>query len=150
MTQIQPMENGYRIEWKRIYREVGTLQETRYRNIVPLLASYYLDTTDSSDRPLRTSYLLSPWRDMDLETWMTAPRSRTPVRVLSRRERQAYIYPSISALASGLSCLNKESGGLIISHHDLQPSNVLVVGQDFKTADLGRSHLRPADGGLFA
>ena len=79
-----------------------------------------------------------------------SPQVPDPVRVLSRRERQAYIYRSISALVSGLSCLNKESGGLMISYHDLQPSNVLVVGQDFKTADLGRSHLRPADGGLFA
>ena len=49
-----------------------------------------------------------------------------------------------------LSYLHKESGGLIISHHDLKPSKVLVIGQDFKIVDLGRSDLRPADGGLFA
>lgn len=53
----------------------------------------------------------------------------------------------IFGLVSGLAYLHKESGGLITSHHDLKPSNVLVVGQDFRIADLGRSHLRPVDGG---
>ena len=147
LKQIRPMDNENRTEWEQIYREVETLQRMRHRNIIPLLASYYLDATDSSDRPLRTLYLLFPWADMDLELWMNSPHVPTPIQTLSRRERQAYIYRSISGLVSGLSYLHRESGGLITSHHDLKPSNVLVVGQDFKIADLGRSHLRPIDGG---
>lgn len=147
MKQIRPMDNENKTEWEQIYREVETLQRTKHRNIVPLLASYYLDTTDSSDRPLRTLYLLFPWADMDLETWMNSSQVPVPIQALSRRERQAYIYRSIFGLVSGLSYLHKESGGLITSHHDLKPSNILVVGQDFKIADLGRSHLRPVDGG---
>ena len=84
---------------------------------------------------------------MDLETWMNGSQVPTPIQALSRRERQAYIYRSIFGLVSGLAYMHKESGGLITSHHDPKPSNVLVVGQDFKIADLGRSHLRPVDGG---
>lgn len=141
------MDNENRTEWEQVYREVETLQRMKHRNIIPLLASYYLDTTDSSERPLRTLYLLFPWADMDLETWMNSPQVPTPIQTLSRRERRAYIYRSTSALVSGLSYLHREIGGLITSHHDLKPSNVLVVGQDFKIADLGRSHLRPLDGG---
>ena len=60
MKQIRPMDNANRIEWEQIYREVETFQRTKHRNIVPLLASYDLDTTDSSDRPLITLYLSFP------------------------------------------------------------------------------------------
>ena len=141
------MDNENRTEWEQIYREVETLQRMRHRNIIPLLASYYLDTTDSSDRPLRTLYLLFPWADMDLETWMNSPQVPIPVQTLSRRERRAFIFSSTTALVSGLSYLHREVGGLITSHHDLKPSNILVIGQEFKIADLGRSHLRPIDGG---
>lgn len=146
MKQIRPMNNESKDEWEQLYREVDTLQKTRHPNIVPLLASYYLDTIDSSDRPLRTLYLLFPWAEMDLEAWMNSPQIPMSIKPLSRNERRAYIYQSISALVSGLAYLHRESGGLITSHHDLKPSNILVIGQDFKIADLGRSHLRPADG----
>ena len=47
------------------------------------------------------------------------------------------------ALVSGLSFLHREKDGTIIVHHDLKPSNVLVLGQELKIADFGRSHLRP-------
>lgn len=141
------MDNEDQLEWEQLYREVETLQRMNHRNIVPLLASYYLDTTDSSDRSLRTLYLLFPWADMDLEIWMKSSQVPTPIQGLSLRERRAYIYRSIFGLVSGLSYLHRGSGGLITSHHDLKPSNVLVIGQDFKIADMGRSHLRPADEG---
>lgn len=51
MTQIQPMVNENKIEWEQIYREAGILQKTRRRNIAPLLAFYYPDTTDLSYSP---------------------------------------------------------------------------------------------------
>lgn len=147
MKQARPMNQENRDEWDQLYREVETLQRTRHPNIIPLLASYYLDTTDSSDRSLRTLYLLFPWAEMDLENWMSSSEIPNPVQDFSRQERRAYIYQSMFALVSGLSYLHREHGGLITSHHDLKPSNILVVGRDFKIADLGRSHLRPADGG---
>ena len=129
------------------YREVETLQKRRHQNIVPLLASYYLDGTDSSRRPTRTMHLLFPWAETDLHAWMTSSTVPAPLQGLSRQERQAYIYHSMYALLSGLSYLHKEKDGLITSHHDLKPSNILVIGQDFKIADLGRSHLLHADEG---
>ena len=147
MKQIRPINNDSKEEWDQLYREVETLQKARHLNIVPLLASYFLDTTDSSDRLIRTMYLLFPWAEMDLATWMTCSQVPMPLQDSSRSERQAYIYRSMYALVSGMSYLHRENEGFITSHHDLKPSNILVIGQDFKIADLGRSHLRPADGG---
>ena len=129
------------------YREVETLRKRRHQNIVPLLASYYLDGTDSSDRPTRTMHLLFPWAEMDLHAWMTGSRIPSPLQRLSRPERQEHIYRSIYTLVSGLSYLHEENGGLITSHHDLKPNNILVFGQVFKIADLGRSHLLNAEEG---
>lgn len=60
MKQIRPINNDSKEEWDQLYREVETLQKVRHLNIVPLLASYFLDTTDSSDRLIRTMYLLFP------------------------------------------------------------------------------------------
>lgn len=129
------------------YREVETLRKRRHQNIVPLLASYYLDGTDSSNRSTRTMHLLFPWAEMDLYGWMTRSTVPAPLQELSRHERQTYIYHSMYSLLSALSYLHKEQDGLITSHHDLKPSNILVIGQDFKIADLGRSHLLHADEG---
>ncbi|KAL8779153.1 MAG: hypothetical protein Q9213_007079 [Squamulea squamosa] len=84
---------------------------------------------------------------MDLEMWMTRSETPTLLQLFPRSERRSYIYHSMYGLVSGLSYLHREHDGLITSHHDLKPSNILVIGQDFKIADLGRSRLRPADGG---
>lgn len=129
------------------YREVETLQKRRHQNIVPLLASYYLDGTDSSNHPTRTMYMLFPWAETDLYVWMTRSTVPAPLQGLSRHERQTYIYHSMYALLSALSYLHEEKDGLVTSHHDLKPKNILVIGQDFKIADLGRSHLLHADEG---
>ena len=59
--------------------------------------------------------------------------------------RRLFLYRSMLSLMSALSYLHREHGGLITSHHDLKPSNILVVGQRFLISDLGKSHLRPPD-----
>ncbi|KAL8692369.1 MAG: hypothetical protein Q9218_002588 [Villophora microphyllina] len=147
LKQVRPSNNDSSEEWDQLYREVETLQRMRHSNIIPLLASYFLDTVGSSDRTIRTLYLLFPWAEMDLEHWMTQPDAPAPVQHLSRGERRLFLYRSMLSLMSALSYLHREHGGLITSHHDLKPSNILVVGQEFMISDLGRSHLRPLDGG---
>lgn len=96
---------------------------------------------------MRTLYLVFPSADMDLEMWMTNSQIPAPPQGYSRSERRGNVYCPIYALVSGLSYLHREDEGLITSHHDLKPSNILVIGNNFKIADLGPSHLRPADGG---
>ena len=147
MKQIRPKDNENEAEWSQLYREVETLQKARHRNIVPLLSSYYINTIDSSDRSQKVLYLLLPWADMDLETWMNCSEVPPSIGAHSRGERRAYIYRCMYGLVSGLSYLHREIGGWVTSHHDLKPSNILVIGEDFKIADLGRSHLRPVDSG---
>ncbi|KAL8950173.1 MAG: hypothetical protein Q9222_003780 [Ikaeria aurantiellina] len=147
LKRLRPLDNNDTEEWGRFYREVETLQRKRHPNIVPLLASYFLDGTDSSDNPMRTLCLLFPWADMDLDMWMNSDQTPPPIQGYSLSERRGYIYRSILALVSGLSYLHRDDNGLFTSHHDLKPNNVLIIGQDFKIADLGRSHLRPVDGG---
>ena len=146
LKQIPPT-NDSEDEWNQIYREVETLQAIRHTNIIPLLASYFFDTVDSSGRPLRTLYLLFPWADLDLEQWMNSSDVPAPLQDLSRSERRTYLYHSMYTLVSALSYLHREHGGLITSHHDLKPENIMVVGQHLMISDLGKSHLRPVDGG---
>ena len=147
LKKINFLNNSSKEQMTQAYREVETLRKRRHQNIVPLLASYYLDGTDSSNSPTRSMHLLFPWAEMDLHIWMTRSTVPAPLQGLSRHERQSYIYHSMYALLSALSYLHEEKDGLITSHHDLKPSNILVIGQDFKIADLGRSHLLHADEG---
>ena len=147
LKQVRPVDNESRNEWNQLYREVETLQKRRHPNIVPLLASYDVNIVDASGRPLRTMFLLLPWAPSDLEHWMASKKIPGSLRDLSRSERRARLYSLIFDVISGLASLHREIGGKITSHHDLKPSNILIIGGTLKIADLGRSHLRIAAGG---
>ena len=130
-------------DWERLFREVQTLQKRRnHPNIIPLLASYTLET-DESGHSVKTLHLLFPLAEMDLADWMTKPQIPSNVARLSKQDRQAYLYRSIYELASSISYLHRDVGGMVTAHHDLKPRNILVVKDKLKIADFGHSHLRP-------
>ena len=129
-------------EWRKLYREVETLRKRQHPNIVPLLASYYLEAKESSEY-LRTLHLVFPWAETDLASWMTSSQIPVHLEGLRKHGRQAYLYRSICALVSGVSYLHREIEGTVTAHHDLKPRNILVIDGVLKIGDLGRSHLRP-------
>ena len=130
-------------DWERLSREVQTLQKRgNHPNIIPLLASYTLDTVESGHH-VKILYLLFPLAEMDLADWITKPQTPLNVARLSKQERQAYIYRSMYALVSGISYLHTNVDGKVTAHHDLKPRNILVVNDEMKIADFGHSHLRP-------
>ncbi|KAL8751038.1 MAG: hypothetical protein Q9184_006202 [Pyrenodesmia sp. 2 TL-2023] len=125
------------------HREVETLQKREHPNIVPLLASYTLDITES-DCHVRSLHLIFPYAaEGDLAEWMTRPQPPVWLQRLSKPERGAHLYRFIYALVSGVSFLHRENNGEITAHHNLKPKNILVFGQELKIAGFGRSHLRP-------
>jgi serine/threonine protein kinase len=137
------MSNPSQGDWKRLFREVKTLQKrSNHPNIIPLLASYTLET-DESGHYVKTLHLLFPLAEMDLADWMRKPQIPFNMVRLSKQERQAYLYRSIYALVSGISYLHREVDGIFTAHHDLKPRNILVVDDRLKIADFGHSHLRP-------
>ena len=130
-------------DWKKLFREVQTLQRrSNHPNIIPLLASYTLET-DESGHFVKTLHLLFPLADMDLADWMTKPQIPSNVARLSKRDRQIHLYRSIYAFISGISYLHKDVDGIVTAHHDLKSRNILVVNDKLKIADFGHSHLRP-------
>ena len=130
-------------DWEKLFREVQTLQRrSNHPNIIPLLASYTLDT-DESGHYVKTLHLLFPLADMDLADWMTKPQIPSNVARLSMQDRQIYLYRFIYALISGITYLHKDVDGIATAHHDLKPRNILVVNDKLKIADFGHSHLRP-------
>ncbi|KAI9888928.1 MAG: hypothetical protein M1814_006160 [Vezdaea aestivalis] len=117
---IRPLSHRSSDDWKRIFREVRTLQERRdHPNINPLLAS-----------------------DGDLADWLTCDHVPSNVKHFSQENRRKFIYRSIYALVSCITYLHKEINGEATAHHDLKPRNILVIGDKFMLADFGNSHLR--------
>ena len=130
-------------DWERLFREVQTLQRrSDHPNIIPLLASYTLET-DESGHYVKSLHLLFPLAEMDLADWMTRPQTPPNVASLSKQNRQIYLYRSIYALVSAISYLHRSVDGIVTAHHDLKPRNILVVKDQLKIADFGHSHLRP-------
>ena len=123
--------------------EVETLRGRIHPNIVPLLASYTMKKTESSNFEVESLHFLFPLAEMDLADWMRKDQPPAWLQNLSPSERRGYLYRFIYGLVSGLSFLHREKDGTITAHHDLKPKNILVFGQELKIADFGRSHLRP-------
>ena len=136
------MTNPSEGDWKRLFREVQTLQQRRnHPGIIPLLASYTLETVESGHY-VKNLHLLFPLAEMDLADWMTKSQIPSNIAMLSEYERQARLYRFIYDLVFSISFLHREIDGMFTSHHDLKPRNILVVIDELKIADFGHSHLR--------
>lgn len=125
-------------------REDETLRNREHPNIVPLLASFTLAFMES-EVEMKSLNLLFPYADMDMERWMHLSRTPSWLNDLGSEQRRQYLYQSMYSLVSAISFLHRELDGMITSHHDLKPKNILVMGQTLKICDFGRSHMTPLD-----
>lgn len=93
-----------------------------------------------SDRGDKHLHLLYPFAEMNMEDWMN--QSDPPewpgddTKLLKN-----HIYDTIMSLCDAVAFLHRNVGGVISSHHDLKPSNILLYGRTWKIADFGRTHL---------
>ncbi|KAL8746785.1 MAG: hypothetical protein Q9184_007696, partial [Pyrenodesmia sp. 2 TL-2023] len=141
--RIRPTSSPAQGDWGKLFREVQTLRKRGdHPNIIPLLASYTLDTVESGHQ-VKTLHLLLQIAEMDLADWMTKTQIPPPAASLSVEERQAYLFHHIYALVSSISHLHREVDGIVTSHHDLKPRNILIVGGILKITDFGHAHLLP-------
>lgn len=122
-------------------REVQTLRAREHPHIVPLLASYTEHSIESG-YGVRSLNLFFPYAEMDMYQWLYL--SKTPAnlpKTWAQPQLKDYIYGIILSLCSALAYLHREVDGLISSHHDLKPKNIILFGQSWKIADFGRTHL---------
>ncbi|MCJ1251624.1 Serine/threonine-protein kinase Nek7 [Trapelia coarctata] len=133
-------------KWEVVLREVRTLRAREHPHIVPLLASY-TENSIESEVEIKTLNLLFPYSTMDMDRWMYLKDTPAFLAELSSKQLKAYMYRSVSDIASGLAYLHREIDGVITSHHDLKPKNILLFDDTWKICDFGRSNLIPlADG----
>ena len=133
--------------WEVILREAYTLRAREHPHIVPLLASY-TEHTIESEYEVKFLNLLFPYSEMNLHEWLYLDEAPQFLPQASNsKQLKTYVYNSISSLCSALAYLHREIKGLISSHHDLKPKNILLFGEIWKIADFGRSHLIPLDAG---
>lgn len=128
-------------KWEIMMREVETLRARQHPNIIQLLASFTERDIESNFEALHLN-LLFPYAEMDMYKWLNltaTPESRFGIR--DTHQRKEYIYSTIASLVDALSYLHREQDGIITSHHDLKPRNILLVGETWKIADFGRTHL---------
>lgn len=123
-----------------VMKEVIAYRQRQHPNLVPLLASYTERRSESGYETIRVS-MLFPFADMDMEKWLSLPRTPTPLACLSRSERRLRLYSMAAKLVSALAGFHREVGGLVASHHDLKPKNILIFDHDIMIADLGMSNL---------
>ena len=122
-------------------REVETLLAREHQNIIPLLASWTHQFTES-EYPVKTLNLLFPWSSMNLEQWLNLTEPPSGWRGYDPKELKDYIYRSMMSLCDGVAHLHKNIGGFISSHHDLKPANILLFeDKTWKIIDFGRTHL---------
>lgn len=126
--------------WGRIMRELETLRNRKHPNIVPLLGSFTINAFRSEERSLN---LLFPLADMNMTQWLKLDSSPLGNDI----DMRTWLYSEIYALVSAVAFLHREINGMVTSHHDLKPDNILWLDGSLKICDLGRSHLLPvADG----
>jgi ankyrin repeat protein len=127
-------------KWDTIMREVVALRRRFHPNLIPLLASFTECTIESS---FETKFvnMLFPYAEMDMEKWLYLPNPPTLLACQSRSEQRQYLYTAMCNLVSALAALHREVEGLVTSHHDLKPKNILVLGEKLMIADLGMSEL---------
>jgi ankyrin repeat protein len=121
-------------------REVIALRHRRHPSLVPLLASFTEYTIESSVEAEFIN-MLFPYAEMDMEKWLFLPNPPALLACKSRQEQRLYLYTSMYDLLSALAVLHREVDGLITSHHDLKPRNILVIKGKLVIADLGMAEL---------
>jgi len=127
-------------------READTLRKRRHPHIVPLLASFTRNVLESSYE-VKYFNMIFPHAEMDMEQWMSLEQPPLFLRNQSRECQRRYLYQAICDLISGLAFLHREIDGMVTSHHDLKPRNILAVRNVLMICDLGRSHLIPLEYG---
>jgi serine/threonine protein kinase len=137
---MKTVRSGRSNDWEIVMREIETLRKREHQNIVPLLASFTINAFSSEERSLN---ILFPWADMNMTQWLRL--DSTPLG--DGIERRDWLYREIYALVSAVSFLHRKIDGMVTSHHDLKPDNILWLGSSLKICDLGRSHLLPAADG---
>lgn len=121
-------------------REVQTLQARRHEHIAPLISSW-TGTLIESECEVVYLNLLFPWARMDLEEWLYRDRPPWDWEGKDQGRLKEYIYHSILSISSAVVFVHREIEGLISSHHDIKPANILLFDQTWKLADFGRAHL---------
>lgn len=89
--------------------------------------------------------MLFPYAEMDMEAWLNLRSTPMNLACLSTSEQRLYLYTAAAKLVSALTALHQEVGGLVTSHHDLKPRNILLIGENLMIADLGMSNLVYSD-----
>lgn len=123
-------------------REVETLRKREHPNIIPLLASFTLNGFESGYEK-KSLNLIFPYAEMNMEAWMNLEQRPHYLQPQDLAGLRKYLYHSMYSLVSALSFLHRELDGMITSHHDLKPKNILLLGDILKICDFGRSHLIP-------
>lgn len=126
--------------WDILMREVETLRARVHKNIIPLLSSWRHPSLES-ERLVENLYLLFPYSSTNLEEWLNQAKPPEDWFNVDLEELKEYIYHIMESLCDAVAYLHKAVEGLMSSHHDLKPSNILLFGKDWKIADFGRTHL---------
>lgn len=139
---LKSVTKGENDSWQIIMREAETLRQRSHPHIVPLLASFVVNGVESGFET-KSLRLLFPFANMNMEIWMNLRETPQHLQCFERQDRRDFLYQSMYSLVSALSYLHRELDGMITSHHDLKPKNILLEGDKLKIADFGRSHLIP-------
>ena len=124
----------------RYLQEVRTLKARQHDHMVPLFACYRTMDAQSTVSKL---HLFFPWAETDLEEWMNSKQTpNMPRNLESSQFRKKYLYQSIMSLLSAIAYLHREINGIIVTHLDLKPSNILLFGGKWRICDFGKSRMR--------
>lgn len=107
-----------------INSELGILRKAPEN---PHLISYHA----SYEQGGKCYFILSPWCDLDLDSFLKAPMKYEFWKTSTRPNRLTHITGWMACLAAGLSFLHKSR----MKHSDLKPANILL--------QIGDSHISP-------
>ncbi|KAM0541576.1 hypothetical protein ACHAPJ_013178 [Fusarium lateritium] len=127
-------------EEKTAMNEVDVLRRRQHPNLVRLVASFTHEVIEP-DYCGKVVNILFPYMEMDMEKWLYLSETPRAFQSLSTTQRKEKLYEMTTGLVSGLVALHKTVDGKATSHHDIKPKNVLVDGDRFYIADLGKAEM---------
>lgn len=77
-------------------------------------------------------------------TWTYGWNAKEPsdwLATMCQQYQRIYLYKEIYSLLSALAFLHRKIDGLVTSHYDLKPKNILVNKKTLRICNFGRSHL---------